>query len=255
VFDAIDRYWRGVQGAGSETVLDLATRVSGVLATSAGGLADIVRETQREILDAINHHPIGDDEQETYYLLQGAKIGASFLLGGVGRVGTRLIDAAETGLRIHLARGRYEDRVAELASQLDQRLISQLMDATREARTVESVAPQFGPPPTMIGDLPLPALWFDRTQVSDKFDDHAEAFGVTAPRSKRALQEFQQAVEVFVARPELLHFEGTYRGQHVVFTIDPQTRLAAMQQPDGRFVSGWVLNQDQFENVVSRRSL
>ncbi|MEJ2888791.1 WXG100 family type VII secretion target [Actinomycetospora aeridis] len=255
VFDAIDRYWRGVQGAGSETVLELATRVPGVLATSVAGLADIVRETQREILDAIHHHPIGDDEQETYYLLQGAKIGASFLLGGVGRVGTRLIDAAETGLRIHLARGRYEDRVAELARQLDQQLISRLVDATREPRTVESVAPQFAPPPTIVGDIPLPPLRFDRVQLEEKFREHYRDFGLS-DTSTRNRQLYQDAAAQIATDAGNVHIHGTYRGTiEVIFHVDPRTGLMVMQRENGSFLSAYGLQPDQLRNVLERQRL
>ncbi|MEJ2862770.1 colicin D domain-containing protein [Actinomycetospora flava] len=235
-------------------MLDLATRVPGVLATSTGGLADIVRETQREIVDAISHHPIGDDEEETYYLLQGAKIGASFL-GGVGRIGTRLIDAAETGLRIHLARGRYEDRVAELAAQLDQRLIGGLVDATRETRTVESVAPHFAPPPTLVGDLPIPPLVFDRRQLEEKFREHYRDFGLpdTSAPSRRT---FQEAVTDMATSADNLHLRGTYRGVYrVIFHVDPQTGLMVMQREDGAFLSAYRLNAAQLHNVLERQRL
>jgi hypothetical protein len=49
--------------------------------------------------------------------------------------------------------------------------------------------------------------------------------------------------------------EGTYRGNPVVFFIDEKTGLTVIQAVDGGFLSGWKLNAQQLQHVLSRGRL
>jgi WXG100 family type VII secretion target len=253
VFDAVDRYWREVHGPGTGALLDVASRSPGILATTTGRLAEIVRETQREFCDALAHHPVGDDQEETYYLLQAAKYGASFM-GAVGRVGTRLVDAAETGLRINLARGRYVDRVAQLVVELDGVTEADLERSTGRATTVEDVAASFVGTPQGPGGTIVP-LTVDRRQIERKYRKHAEDFGVDVPRGAAGFEEVTSRIHELMEAPATRHVRILYRGERAIANYDPVTRLCVIQRDDGSFLSGWRLSPDQYSYVTTKRYL
>jgi hypothetical protein len=98
-------------------------------------------------------------------------------------------------------------------------------------------------------------LSITRSQIEKKFDKHAEDFGITQPRGKAGLDEFEQAVRSQIQDPATLHINGTYRGDPAVINYNPNTGLAVIQKPSGEFVSGWRLSPEQATNVLQRGSL
>lgn len=55
--------------------------------------------------------------------------------------------------------------------------------------------------------------------------------------------------------PGTQQIKGTFRGQPVLHNVDPKTGLNVMTKPNGEFISGWKLSNDQLSNVLSRGSL
>ena len=66
--------------------------------------------------------------------------------------------------------------------------------------------------------------------------------------------KFGEAVREHVQRATMV-IEGTYRGSPVVFFIDEKTGLTVIQGADGGFLSGWKLNAQQLQHVLSRGKL
>ena len=94
----------------------------------------------------------------------------------------------------------------------------------------------------------------DPSQLQAKFK-HADDFGVKEPWNKKALAQFERAVANHVNDPATQVINGTYRGNPVVHHLNPQTGLNVMTDTGGRFISGWKLNAQQLQNVLSRGSL
>jgi colicin D len=83
----------------------------------------------------------------------------------------------------------------------------------------------------------------------------AEDFGVKGNWNKATAPEFDQAVQNHVSDPATQTINGTCRGQSVVHDVNPQTGLNVMTDPAGKFISGWKLNPQQLQNVLTRGSL
>lgn len=90
-------------------------------------------------------------------------------------------------------------------------------------------------------------------QLQAKFK-HAGDFGVEGSYNPVRGAEFEQAVQEHVQRAATV-IEGTYRGSPVVFFIDEKTGLTVIQAADGKFLSGWKLNAQQLQHVLSRGKL
>ena len=90
-------------------------------------------------------------------------------------------------------------------------------------------------------------------QLQAKFK-HAGDFGIEGSYNRTRGVEFGQAVQEHVAKAGTV-IEGTYRGNPVVFFIDEKTKLTVIQGADGKFLSGWRLNAQQLQHVVTRGKL
>jgi hypothetical protein len=90
-------------------------------------------------------------------------------------------------------------------------------------------------------------------QLQAKFK-HAGDFAVEGSYNAGRGAEFGQAVQEHVQRAATV-IEGTYRGSPVVFFIDERTGLTVIQAADGKFLSGWKLNAQQLQHVLSRGKL
>lgn len=100
----------------------------------------------------------------------------------------------------------------------------------------------------------VPALSMSRTQLEKKFK-HASDFGVVEPKGARGYKEFSDAVDGFMKDSDTTRVVGTYRKQPAVLSYNPVTRLVVAQSPDGAFICGWKMSEEQLHNVVERRSL
>jgi len=120
-------------------------------------------------------------------------------------------------------------------------------------QTPASSAPNTGPStPPLIDEVPLQT---DLRQVEEKYSQKAPQFGVTDPRGRAGFDKFDSALKQFVHDPSTLHFEGTYRTQPAILNVNPDSGLIVIQSPDGKYISGWKLNPDQLQNVLTRGSL
>lgn len=95
---------------------------------------------------------------------------------------------------------------------------------------------------------------FDAGQIEKKFK-HAADFGVSEPRGSDGFRHFTERVREFMADPKTEHISGTYRGDEVLLSVNPDTKLIVVQRPDGKFVSGWEMSEDQMASVLSEGRL
>jgi hypothetical protein len=94
-----------------------------------------------------------------------------------------------------------------------------------------------------------PELRLSRGQVEAKFK-HAAEFGVTAGRSRAGFDEFEQALRDFVRTPGSIRVRGTYNGQPAIITVDKESGLMVLQEPDGEFWTCWRLNPQQLMHAL-----
>ena len=94
----------------------------------------------------------------------------------------------------------------------------------------------------------------EERQLQAKFK-HAEDFGVKDKWSKAAGQRFKEAIQRHIGDPGTTTISGTYRGEPVTHYVNPQTGLNVMKDQYGNFLSGWKLNPQQLQNVLTRGSL
>jgi Colicin D len=100
----------------------------------------------------------------------------------------------------------------------------------------------------------LPPLLIDRRLAEAKFK-HADAFGVLEPRSTSGFTSFEKAIQGFLDDPETVSVRGTYRGAPSILSYNQETFQVVVQDPNGKFVSGWRMSEKQLRNVLSRRRL
>ncbi|MGV3772583.1 MAG: RHS repeat-associated core domain-containing protein [Verrucomicrobiales bacterium] len=91
-------------------------------------------------------------------------------------------------------------------------------------------------------------------QYQSKFK-HAEAFGIMGPYNMENALKFRQAVSAHRKNPATQQILGTYKKNPVIFFTDPGTGLTTIHSSSGQFISGWKLNAEQLENVLTRGSL
>ena len=97
------------------------------------------------------------------------------------------------------------------------------------------VAPGLGPGVRTI--IP-PPLTLTRAQVEKKYDQHAAAFGVTAPRGREGFAQLDAAIRAFVASPDTLHIDGTYRSQPTIIHVDTRRHLVCCRCRAGSSSAG-----------------
>jgi hypothetical protein len=91
-------------------------------------------------------------------------------------------------------------------------------------------------------------------QLQAKFK-HAEDFGVKGNWNKANAAQFKTAIQKHLGDPATRLIKGTYRGQSVTHHVNPQSGLNVMKDSSGNFISGWKLNPQQLQNVLTRGSL
>ena len=119
-------------------------------------------------------------------------------------------------------------------------------------------APKTSPKPTVAGATTIGtgerSLNLTPIQLQAKFK-HASKFGVVGNYNKKNAEAFATALEKHVADPHTTIIHGTYRGDPVTHFYNVKTKLNVIRDPDGEFVSGFRLNEEQAMNVATRGSL
>ena len=87
-------------------------------------------------------------------------------------------------------------------------------------------------------------------QLQKKFK-HAADFGVTGNYNRANAKKFYRAIQDHLNAPGTNEIRGTYRGKPVTFHTDQNTGLTVIQNPNGGFLSGWKLNPQQLQHVVT----
>ncbi len=100
----------------------------------------------------------------------------------------------------------------------------------------------------------LPSLQIGRRMAEAKFK-HADAFGVVEPRGSSGFTSFEKAIQAFLDDAETVRVRGTYRGAPSILSYNQDTFQVVVQDPNGKFVSGWRMTEKQLRNVLSRRRL
>jgi hypothetical protein len=225
----------------------------GRLATACDQLADQIVRTRQDLRDAVAdvfdvaewYHPVALVLDATVTRGLAARIAAAG-------------DLTIFNDRVALARTEHERAVARiregLAAMADELARAAAAVPRPEPVTshVTSVVPGSG---LDVRAVVPPPLTLTRVQVERKYDQHAAAFGITAPRGREGFHQLDAAIRRFVASPDTIHIDGTYRSQPTIIHIDPRRHLVVLQSPSGAFVSGWVLTAKQETNVLERGRL
>jgi uncharacterized protein involved in type VI secretion and phage assembly len=121
-----------------------------------------------------------------------------------------------------------------------------------------------GAPPKPIGTQPesnvepptgaATSIKIDSRQLQKKFK-HAGDFGIDGNWSSTTAGEYEAALQRHVSDPATKVISGTYRGKQAIHYVNPKTGLNVITDSKGTFVSGWKLNPDQLNNVLTRGSL
>lgn len=80
---------------------------------------------------------------------------------------------------------------------------------------------------------------------------HAKDFGVLGNWNKQMAQKVEQAIRAHCAAPETLMISGYYRGQPALFFVNPNTRLAAIFDSSGNYITGFVLSEKQAQYLFT----
>lgn len=64
-------------------------------------------------------------------------------------------------------------------------------------------------------------------------------------------QKVEQAIRAHCAAPETLMISGYYRGQPALFFVNPNTRLAAIFDSSGNYITGFVLSEKQAQYLFT----
>jgi RHS repeat-associated protein len=86
-------------------------------------------------------------------------------------------------------------------------------------------------------------------QLQKKFK-HAIDFGVKGNFNKANAGKFNQAIQRHINASGTREIPGVYRGNNVIFQVNPNTGLTVIQNPNGSFLSGWKLNPQQLIHVL-----
>jgi hypothetical protein len=95
---------------------------------------------------------------------------------------------------------------------------------------------------------------YTRRQLQHGFK-HADDFGINANPNNKTLSEFSTAVQRHVDNVAVRQIDGTYRGRPVTHFVNPATGVNVIRDSSGNFLSGWKLNPQQLENVLTRGKL
>jgi hypothetical protein len=95
---------------------------------------------------------------------------------------------------------------------------------------------------------------FAAKQINKKFK-HAIDFGVTGNNNNAGRAAFKSAMEEFLDGDGVNKLPISYRGNPATIYVNPTSRLGVLTDPDGNFLSGWQLSEDQLGGVINDRFL
>jgi hypothetical protein len=95
----------------------------------------------------------------------------------------------------------------------------------------------------------------DNQQIQKKFK-HAPDFGISGNSSQENEKLFKDKIIEHMKEPSTQIIEGTYRNTEVTHYFNLETGLNVFFNRDNnKFISGWLLNDDQLNNIVNRGAL
>jgi hypothetical protein len=95
---------------------------------------------------------------------------------------------------------------------------------------------------------------FAAKQINKKFK-HAIDFGVAGNNNNAGRAAFKSAMEDFLDGDGVNKLPIGYRGNPATIYVNPTSRLGVLADPDGNFLSGWRLSEDQLGSVINDRFL
>ncbi|CAN2040721.1 hypothetical protein GMMP15_190036 [Candidatus Magnetomoraceae bacterium gMMP-15] len=90
---------------------------------------------------------------------------------------------------------------------------------------------------------------FTKRQLQKKFK-HANDFDITGNYDIDNMNNFKNALKKHITDKKTVKIEGNYRGNQVTHYVNRITRLNVIIDFNGKFLSGWKLNQEQFKYVL-----
>ena len=95
----------------------------------------------------------------------------------------------------------------------------------------------------------------DNRQIQKKYK-HATDFGVSGNYNWENAQLFKDKIIEHMKKPSTQIIEGTFKNIEVTHYFDPETGLNVFFNRDNKkLISGWLLKDDQLDNMVNRGSL
>ena len=92
-------------------------------------------------------------------------------------------------------------------------------------------------------------------QMQRKFK-HANVFGVEGPYNAQNAQLMRNNIIEHMRKDATMRIEGTFKGDAVIHYFNPETNVNVFFDMDtGNFISGWLLNTDQRENLLAHGGL
>jgi hypothetical protein len=99
---------------------------------------------------------------------------------------------------------------------------------------------------------PLNSLSFSAKSLQHTVSrGHAKDFGVLGNWNKQMAQKVELAIRTHCAAPQTLMMRGYYRGQPALFFVNPNTRLAAIFDSRGSYITGFVLSEEQAQYLFT----
>ena len=102
---------------------------------------------------------------------------------------------------------------------------------------------------------PHSKIVLSREQQLKRKYKHAEVFGIKGNYNPENGKKFYLAVQKHLNDPKVKEINGTFRGNEVIFHVNPDTSIAVIQKLNGEFVSAWKLKNDQLNNILKRNKL
>lgn len=93
-----------------------------------------------------------------------------------------------------------------------------------------------------------------RSQLQRKFK-HAKNFGIKGSPNNKTIEAYKKALEEHVRSPETIVKKGTLHKKSVTHYYNPETRVNVIKNSDGKFVSGWKLDEVQHRYMMETGSI
>ena len=259
-----------VAGDADTALLTVLARTCRQLATACDLFADRVGRTRAAIRDAVTAALGGPTVSPAV---------AAALDLALTSPAARLLDA-EGRLRqlfggLDEIRREYEREVALLRHEVSPRVLENQAAATAAVRppepltaavtavgrTMTAIDATARSAVALVAGVPLgsgvrtvvpPPLTVSRTQIEKKYEQHAAAFGVVAPRGREGFLLLESEIHAVVRAAGTIHIDGTHRARPMIIHLDAQRHLVVLQEPEGAFVSGWAPTADQERNIMER---